>query len=82
MTFKLTLAAVTAAVVAAFSAGAAQAQITDNVVRIGVLNDQSGIYTDLSGPGGVDAATSSSAPLRNRQKKKARLPSLDGYSAE
>ncbi|WP_372095459.1 ABC transporter substrate-binding protein [Tistrella mobilis] len=56
MTFKLTLAAVTAAVVAAFSAGAAQAEITDNVVRIGVLNDQSGIYTDLSGPGGVDAA--------------------------
>ncbi|MEN2979320.1 ABC transporter substrate-binding protein [Tistrella bauzanensis] len=56
MTLKFTLAAVTAAVVAAFSAGAAQAEISDNVVRIGVLNDQSGIYTDLSGPGGVAAA--------------------------
>ncbi|GGB24984.1 ABC transporter substrate-binding protein [Tistrella bauzanensis] len=56
MMLKFTLAAVTAAVVAAFSAGAAQAEISDNVVRIGVLNDQSGIYTDLSGPGGISAA--------------------------
>ena len=38
---------------ASLAAGAAQAEVTS--VKIGVLNDQSGVYTDLSGPGGVDA---------------------------
>jgi branched-chain amino acid transport system substrate-binding protein len=37
-------------------AGAAHAQISDDVVRIGVLNDQSGLYADLGGPGTVIAA--------------------------
>lgn len=31
-------------------------QVTDGLVRIGVLNDQSGLYADLSGPGSVVAA--------------------------
>jgi branched-chain amino acid transport system substrate-binding protein len=35
---------------------AARSQITDNVVKIGVLNDQSGLYADLSGQGSVTAA--------------------------
>ena len=35
---------------------AAQAQISDGVVRIGVLNDQSSIYADLGGLGSVVAA--------------------------
>jgi branched-chain amino acid transport system substrate-binding protein len=35
---------------------AAHAQISDNVIRIGVLNDQSGLYADLGGPGSVTAA--------------------------
>jgi len=35
---------------------AARAQISDDVVRIGVLNDQSGLYADLGGPGSVTAA--------------------------
>jgi branched-chain amino acid transport system substrate-binding protein len=35
---------------------AAQAQISDNVVKIGVLNDQSGAYSDLAGKGSVVAA--------------------------
>jgi branched-chain amino acid transport system substrate-binding protein len=34
----------------------ARAQISDDVVRIGVLNDQSGLYADLGGPGSVTAA--------------------------
>jgi branched-chain amino acid transport system substrate-binding protein len=34
----------------------AQAQISDDVVRIGVLNDQSGLYADAGGPGTVTAA--------------------------
>jgi branched-chain amino acid transport system substrate-binding protein len=39
-----------------FAAGAAQADISDDVVRIGVMNDQSGLYADLSGMGSVEAA--------------------------
>lgn len=37
-------------------AATARAQISDDVVRIGVLNDQSGLYADLGGPGSVVAA--------------------------
>src|SRR6201986_4123922 len=46
-------AALTAACVHTTSAAA---QISDNVVRIGVLNDQSGLYADAGGPGTVIAA--------------------------
>ena len=37
-------------------AGLANAQISGNVVKIGVLNDMSGLYADLSGMGSVTAA--------------------------
>ena len=37
----------------ALGAPIARAQISDDVVRIGVLNDQSGLYADLGGPGSV-----------------------------
>ncbi|MBI4205060.1 MAG: ABC transporter substrate-binding protein [Betaproteobacteria bacterium] len=40
----------------ALSAGFAQAQISDSVIKIGVMNDQSGTYADLAGPGSVVAA--------------------------
>jgi branched-chain amino acid transport system substrate-binding protein len=40
----------------ALTAGAANAQISGNVVKIGVLNDQSGTYADLAGPGSTLAA--------------------------
>jgi branched-chain amino acid transport system substrate-binding protein len=36
--------------------GAAQAQISDGVIKIGVMNDMSGLYADISGPGGLLAA--------------------------
>jgi branched-chain amino acid transport system substrate-binding protein len=36
--------------------GAAQAEISGNAVKIGVLNDQSGLYADLAGQGSVEAA--------------------------
>src|SRR5947207_5900689 len=53
--FKRTIVGL--AVAAAFGASAAaQAQISDNVIKIGVLNDQSGTYADLAGPGSVVAA--------------------------
>jgi branched-chain amino acid transport system substrate-binding protein len=44
--------------VASALAGATNAscQVSDGVVRIGVLNDQSGLYADLGGPGSVVAA--------------------------
>jgi branched-chain amino acid transport system substrate-binding protein len=36
--------------------GTAQAQISDDVVKIGVLSDMSGLYSDLAGQGSVIAA--------------------------
>jgi branched-chain amino acid transport system substrate-binding protein len=49
----------TLAVVSAFAlAGygqAAQAQISGNVVKIGMLTDMSGVYADIDGPGGAEA---------------------------
>lgn len=36
--------------------GAAQAQISDGIVKIGVLNDMSGLYSDITGPGSLLAA--------------------------
>src|SRR5262245_1190417 len=44
------------AVAAALFAGSAGAQISGNVVKIGVLNDQSSLYADLTGQGSVVAA--------------------------
>jgi branched-chain amino acid transport system substrate-binding protein len=44
-----------AAAVAAL-AGTAQAQVSDGVIKIGVMNDMSGLYADLTGPGSVVAA--------------------------
>jgi branched-chain amino acid transport system substrate-binding protein len=44
------------AVLALCSATSLHAQISDNAVRIGVLNDMSGPYRDLAGPGSVLAA--------------------------
>jgi branched-chain amino acid transport system substrate-binding protein len=40
----------------ALASGVAQAQISDNVIKIGVMNDMSGLYADLTGRGSVWAA--------------------------
>jgi branched-chain amino acid transport system substrate-binding protein len=45
-----------AAIVVALTCGAAQAQYTDGVIKIGVMNDMSGLYANVSGPGAVAAA--------------------------
>src|SRR5258706_15860679 len=45
-----------AAALAIAASGAAQAQISDNVIKIGVLSDMSSLYTDLAGAGSVVAA--------------------------
>ena len=54
MRFGLVL--VSAAAALSLGAPGARAQISDDVVKIGVLNDQSGLYADLGGPGSVVAA--------------------------
>src|SRR3546814_1514 len=54
---KLTRVLTAATTALALTAGAAAAQqISDGVGKIGVLNDQSGVYADLAGPGSVEAA--------------------------
>ncbi len=40
----------------ALACGSARAEITDGVIKIGVMNDMSGLYADLTGPGSVVAA--------------------------
>lgn len=52
--FKKTLVGAVAAL--ALSAGTASAQFSDNKVKIGVLTDLSGTYSDLAGQGSVVAA--------------------------
>jgi branched-chain amino acid transport system substrate-binding protein len=54
MRFPLALVSVLAAV--NLFSSSTRAQISDGVVKIGVLNDQSGLYADLGGPGSVTAA--------------------------
>jgi branched-chain amino acid transport system substrate-binding protein len=50
------LKALLAAGVLCAGAGVAQAQYSDGVIKIGVMNDQSGLYADLTGQGSVWAA--------------------------
>ena len=44
------------AIAASLTCGTAQAQLSDNIIKIGVLTDMSSLYTDLSGAGSVLAA--------------------------
>jgi branched-chain amino acid transport system substrate-binding protein len=45
-----------AAVALALAAGGVQAQVSDGVIKIGVMNDMSSLYADIAGPGSVVAA--------------------------
>ncbi len=53
---KRTLLSTLVAAACSLGAAAAQAQISDGVIKIGVMNDMSGLYADVSGPGAVVAA--------------------------
>ena len=54
---KLSALLVSAAIASLAAApGVASAQISDDVIKLGVLNDMSGLYADLGGPGSVVAA--------------------------
>ena len=52
MRLRLSLSALSLAL----ACGAAQAQVSDGVIRIGVMTDMSGLYSDITGPGSVVAA--------------------------
>src|SRR5437899_11826347 len=53
----MTIARIVALIgVLALASSPARAQISDGVVKIGVLNDQSSLYADLAGQGSVVAA--------------------------
>src|SRR3982750_69064 len=65
---KLKMKALAAAAALAFAAGASQAQISGNVVKIGVLNDQSSLYADLGGQGSVTAAKMAIEDFKAKEK--------------
>src|SRR5438067_11666084 len=50
------LAALAGVAAALTLSAAAHAQISGDLVKIGVMNDMSGLYADISGPGSVEAA--------------------------
>src|SRR6185295_3899863 len=53
----MTIARIVAVIgVLSLAAGPAAAQISDGVIKVGVLNDQSSLYADLAGQGSVVAA--------------------------
>jgi len=56
MKLKRNLLATLVAAACGLGAATAQAQISDGVIKIGVMNDMSGLYADLTGPGSVLAA--------------------------
>ncbi|MBK7661018.1 MAG: ABC transporter substrate-binding protein [Betaproteobacteria bacterium] len=57
-----------AAAVMALAAGAAHAQISGNVIKIGVLNDQSSLYADLGGQGSVNAVKLAIEDFKAKEK--------------
>lgn len=55
-----------AACMALMAPSAAQAQISDGLIRIGILNDMNGPYADLAGPGSVLAAEMAAEEFKGR----------------
>jgi len=53
---------------AVLSAGTAYGQISDNLIKIGVLSDMSGLYADLGGPGSVLAARLAVEDFKAKEK--------------
>jgi branched-chain amino acid transport system substrate-binding protein len=63
-----TLKKLAVAVTMALTAGAAQADISGKVVKIGVMNDQSSLYADLGGQGSVLAAKMAIEDFKAKEK--------------
>ncbi len=55
---------VLAAAAACALAGTAQAQVSGDVVKIGIITDMSGLYADLDGAGGVEAIKMAVADMK------------------
>ena len=53
---RFPIALLTALACALGGVSSARCQVSDDIVKIGVLNDQSGLYADLGGPGSAIAA--------------------------
>src|SRR5690606_24324913 len=68
---KLTSVAVASAL--AGMVGAAGAQISDGVVKIGVMNDMSGLYSDITGMGSVVAARLAVEDFQKTSKAKLKV---------
>ncbi len=66
--FQIRPVVIGAALAIAMGCGTAQAEISDNVVRIGVLTDMSGAYSDLAGPGAIVAANMAVEDFVAKQK--------------
>jgi branched-chain amino acid transport system substrate-binding protein len=63
---KLASKAITVAVAAACAAGfagTASAQVSGDVIKIGLITDMSGVYADVDGPGGAEAVKMAIADL-------------------
>jgi len=52
---KLSVACAMAATTLLGAVGAAQAQFSGDVIKVGLITDMSGLYADIDGPGGVEA---------------------------
>src|SRR5258706_6663885 len=59
---------VLAAAAALALSASAHAQISGNVVKIGVMNDQAGTYADLAGPGSTIAAKMAVEDFKAKEK--------------
>jgi len=64
---KTTIATALAAALS-LTAGSAAAQISDNIVKIGVLTDLSGAYSDLAGTGAVEAVKMAVEDFKAKEK--------------
>src|SRR5580698_3647217 len=67
---KSLTAALAAGLVAAMCGGAANAQISDDVVKIGVLTDLSSLYSDATGKGSLIAAQMAAEDFGGKVKGK------------
>jgi len=65
-----TAATLVASLALAFSSGAAHAQISDDVVKIGVLTDMSSLYSDATGKGSLAAVQMAVADFGGKVKGK------------
>src|SRR5690606_27558080 len=55
------------------AAGIAQAQVSDDVVRLGVMNDMAGPYSDVTGVGSVIAAEMAGEDFRKESGSKLKI---------